>query len=76
MIWGWSMRKAGLRQRLSRYSPTSLSSSRAVLCGGGHSTRFASHCTKPYVLGSNKLPCFDTTAANHLSHLVLEGRPC
>ena len=44
MIWGWSIKKAGLRHLLSRYSPTSLSSSRAVLCGGGQSTFFSSHC--------------------------------
>ena len=46
MICGWSMRKAGLRQRLSRYSPTNLSSSRAVDCGGGQSTLFSLHCSQ------------------------------
>ena len=49
MICGWSMRKAGLRQRLSRYSPTSLSSNLAVDCGGGQSTFFSLHC-KPQAL--------------------------
>lgn len=44
MIWGWSMRKVGCWHWLSTNSPTSLSSSRATLCGGGHSTFFSSHC--------------------------------
>lgn len=44
---GWSQMKVGFRHWLSSSSPTSLSSSRAVVRGRLHSTPRSTHCTAP-----------------------------
>jgi hypothetical protein len=42
---GWSQMKVGLTHSSSRNSPTSLSSSRAVVCGGAQSSLCSLHCS-------------------------------
>lgn len=71
MIWGWSMRKVGCKHWLSTYSPTSLSSSRAVDCGGRHSTFLSLHCQRK----NKHLPKLNQNMAC-LESLTHEGLIC